>query len=201
VSVTDDQDPTNDPGWGGLLRAVAVGLIPLYGTQTLQRRAKGDGLKTLRSLFLSFASAILEIGVVVIVLSTLGNLNRDKTGIPPGLAAAVLVVIGIVTLTAGANVARALPTTDMAKLAAAYRVRFFLRIAFSESDALVGFVAFIITGRWWMYLLGAAFTAIGFARLAPTAASLAKDQDSIDVAGSSLNLIAALRTAMPPPRR
>jgi hypothetical protein len=200
VSVGDNQDPTSDPGWGGLLRGVAVGLIPLFGTQILQRRARGDGLKMARVLFLTFASAIVEIGLVVIVLYNFGTLDRDKTGIPPALAVAVLVVIGIITLIAAAKVAPPLPPTDMAKLAAAYRVRFLMRIAFSESAALVGFAAFIITGRWWMYLLGAAFTAVGFARLAPTAANLARDQDTINAAGSSLNVIAALRTATLPPR-
>jgi hypothetical protein len=196
-----EPDPTSDPGWRAALRIAAWALIPGFGITLQQRRAASgrvDGLTMLRSLFLSFSGALVMIGGVVAVLTNFSNLNRDRTGSPAAVAAGVLAVIGVGTLVASAKLGRPLPATSLSELGGAYRTRFFLRLAFSEAAALCGFVAYIITGRWWMYPLGAAFAAAGFSRLAPTAANLAGDQDQITASGSGLSVIAAVRTATPP---
>jgi len=78
---------------------------------------------------------------------------------------------------------RPLDCSDDPSLAASYRTRFFLRLAFSETIALLGFVGFILTGRWWVYPVGAVFTAVGYARLAPSASNLSRDQDHLVVRG------------------
>jgi hypothetical protein len=83
-----------------------------------------------------------------------------------------------------------------AALAASYRTRFFLRIAL----ALLGFVGFLLTGNPAVYPIGAAFTVVGFARLAPTAGNLARDQQELGRTGCPRRLVAALREVPPPPR-
>jgi hypothetical protein len=71
-------------------------------------------------------------------------------------------------------------------------------MAFGETPALLGFVSFFVTGHLWPFLLGAGFTAVAFAILAPTSRSLGKRQQEITAAGSALDLVAAL---MQPPGR
>lgn len=58
--------------------------------------------------------------------------------------------------------------------------------------ALLGFVGFFVIA-WWLYPVGAALTAIGFAYAAPSVRHLAEDQDELVAQGSSLSLVGALR--------
>jgi hypothetical protein len=74
-----------------------------------------------------------------------------------------------------------------------YRVRFFLRLAGAESAALAGFVGYMVSSVGWLYGVGAFFTAVGLARLAPTARNLSLDQDDVRRRGCTLSLTAALR--------
>jgi hypothetical protein len=62
---------------------------------------------------------------------------------------------------------------------------------------LVGFVGFILSNTGWLYALGALFTAIGYYRLAPTAAHLARDQDDMSAAGCRRSLVNALAGPAP----
>jgi hypothetical protein len=97
VNFSDNPDLSGDPGWGGALRGVAWGFIPQLGIRVQQRRAatgRIDRLTMLRSLFLSFLSSTVMIGVVVLLLANFGKLNRDSIGIPPTVVAIVLAAIG-----------------------------------------------------------------------------------------------------------
>jgi hypothetical protein len=69
-----------------------------------------------------------------------------------------------------------LDCTDPGALLATYWTRFFLRIAFADAAALVGFV---LADSWWLYPLGAAFAFVGFVRLAPTERNLQRDQEAL----------------------
>jgi len=71
-------------------------------------------------------------------------------------------------------------------------------MAFSEVAALFGFVAFFLTYLWWTYPVGAAITALGFRRAAPTSARLRADQEVLIASGCSRSLVGALRTVRPP---
>ena len=88
-----------------------------------------------------------------------------------------------------------------ARLAGAYRSRFFVRLAFAHAAALLGFVGFILTNRGWLYPLGAAFALIGHFRLAPTHTKLTRDQDLLSQSGCALDLIEALGGTPPPGSR
>jgi hypothetical protein len=210
MSLDPSGDVTADPGWSGAAHHAALMLIPGVGIQRYQariRRDGTDGLVVTRTIFLTFALALAAIGGVVAVLTNFSNLDhgphRPDASMTRGFTAAP-VVISTAALIVSARIGgrlRVTATTTAARLAGLYRARFFIRIAFSDACALIGFSGFVSTGRWWLYLIGAAFAAVGFAMVAPTAGHLRRDQDTIDETWSGLNLIAALRSTPPPPSR
>jgi len=147
-------------------------------------------LVLLRGLLLTFSIMILLVGVVVVVLDT----SAEPFGSSSAPSAAlVLIGAGVAALVAPPYLVRPLSCESETELAKGYVQAFFLRIAFAESTALLAFVAFILTGAGWLYLIGMAFTAIGFMRLAPTATRLAKQQEALTRTGCALLLVAALR--------
>lgn len=157
---------------------------------SIRKRSDRDGLVLLRGLLLTFSIAIGLIGVVVVVLAA----SAEPFGSAPALPAALFLLgAGAVTLVLPPYVVRPLSCDSDDDLSKCYAQRFLLRIAFAESSALLAFVAFIVTGAGWLYLIGAGFTAIGFVRLAPTATHLAEEQDELNRAGCSRSLVAALR--------
>jgi len=95
-------------------------------------------------------------------------------------------------------VERPLICGDDQSLAASYRTRFFLRIAFAGVAALLGFVGFFLTYAWWTYPIGVVITAVGFHRAAPTAVHLAADQDQFSAHGCGRSLLRSLRQPLLP---
>ena len=89
------------------------------------------------------------------------------------------------------------PAGASAGLAKTYTQRFFLRLAAAEAAALAGFVAFVLTGSGWMYLLGGLFTAIGFPLPAPTTRHLQEDEERLRDSGCARSLVDALRRNPP----
>jgi hypothetical protein len=191
-------NPADDPGWRPALRGIWWAMLIPGQLASQQRRASQagvNGLTILRRVFVSFAFALALIGVVVVVLSSTTKLNSH-----PMSADAVLVaiaIIGAAALILPRNIERQLDCSDDGHLAGSYRTRFFLRVAFSQAVSLVGFAGFILTNAGWLYAVGAAFTAFGYCRLAPTAANLARDQVTLVETGCGRSLIRAL-AALPP---
>ena len=192
--------PYEDPGWREVITpwflvGLVVGLIPFVGGPLMQRAIRGrhqGGLLMLRRLFLHFLVAVLLIGVVAGVV----DLDKRPSSTEEQVAVILLVALGGACLAAAEWFGRKpLDCSDDARLAAGYRSRFFLRIAFSESVALLGFVAVIVVGRWWLYWVGAAFTLVGFARLAPTAANLTADEWLLRQRGCTRSLVEVLSKA------
>lgn len=153
-----------------------------------------DGLSRLRLLYASFVSAIVAIGVVVLILD---GVIEDSDTVPDAAAIGVIVLFGVVCLVAPPLVERPLDCTDDRSLVAGYTTRFFLRLAFGETPALVAFVVFVLTGRAWLYLVGLPFTAIGFLRAAPSGRNLDRDEEALVAAGCGRSLRAALGTVPP----
>jgi peptidoglycan biosynthesis protein MviN/MurJ (putative lipid II flippase) len=154
------------------------------------RRSPSDGLTLLRVTFLAFCIAIALIGWVVAILNGIGD-EFGRVAVAPVLLS--VVVVGVAAQMALSLVRRPLDCTDSAALARSYvSRRFFTRLAFSEVPALVGFVAFLLTTEPWLYPLGAAFTAVGFARTAPTRAQLNAEQEQLVAAGCDHSLTEAL---------
>lgn len=71
----------------------------------------------------------------------------------------MVAAVGIVGLIAGRLLNRRLYCSSDEALVCSYRIRFFLRVVFAQSAALVGFALSIAPGLWWVYLLGLGFSA------------------------------------------
>lgn len=189
-------DPDPGPGWRAALRHSFVTMVPGWRLWLGRRSGGSDGLVLLRGIFLSLTISLVLVGVVVVVLVTTGDIDG---GVSDGPVGAAVVLVGAAGL-AGSRIERPLQCEDDGRLAGSYTTRFFLRVALAEASALVGFVAFVLTGSAWMYPLGTAFTAVGFWRLAPTSRHLQEDEARLGASGCSRSLVAALRTH-PPGRR
>lgn len=187
---------SEDPGWSYALRGWWLVLLPFpLGVllRRFSRRAERQAtmLELTRALFVSFAGAFLLIGFVVVILARASSLTANRiVGLSP--MAVAVVTVGATCLAAPSWIERPLDCSDDARLVASYRVRFFLRLAFAEATVLLGFVGFLLTGRWWMYPLGGAFAAAGLVRLAPTAGNLATDQEELRAVGCSRSLLGAM---------
>jgi hypothetical protein len=184
--VSDDLG--DDPGWQLSWKTFVSALVPGSGLGIAKNRNK-DPLQQLRSGFVRFCTAVVLIGVVVVILGDLHPTQPDR----PALAVPIIVGVGVICLTLQRKVPRPLDGSTPATLAATYRTRFFLRIAFAEACSLVAFALYISIGPGWVYAVGLAFTLFGFAVAAPTRARLRADQDVLSLSGCTLSLVAALR--------
>ena len=143
-----------------------------------------------RTMLLAFCNAIVLIGVVVAIIDGTG----DQFGqLPVSPVLLVVVLVGLLGQLAFPLVRRPLDCTDSSALARSYlNRRLFSGLAISEAPALVGFLGFLLTSKAWLYPLGAVFTAIGFARTAPTRAQPYAEEAQLVAAGFGESLIAAL---------
>lgn len=184
-----DHAHEGDPGWGDAVRRVGWGFLPIPGMSFLRRRflvrddGEVTGLTLLRTIFATFAWALAMIGFVSVVLA--GSLD---TVLAPGPTAVGVAVVGALSLLGTYRLTPRLDGTSEPALASGYRTRFFLRIAVAEAAALVGFLGFILTAQPLVYLVGAAFAALGFVTAAPSARNLARDQEDLLASGSTLSL-------------
>jgi F0F1-type ATP synthase membrane subunit c/vacuolar-type H+-ATPase subunit K len=181
-----------DPGWGSPGRILLGAVLPALAI----RRAGGDGLVMLRSVFLSFAFALVAVGVVAVLITSGEGGDGDLSGTTAALGVGA---IGLAAVTASQVVARRLDCTSEQALGESYRTRFFLRMALSESAALLGFVAVVVTDEPLPYGVGLAFAAVGFALAAPTNGRLQADQEVLHTNGCAHDLVSAIRST--PPRR
>lgn len=150
-----------------------------------------DSLRMLQTLLAAASMALVLFGVaLVFVLAS----NEDAdAGFSLALATGMVAVMGAATVLAGPRVASALDPSSPTTLADSYRRRFILRLAVSESAALTGFLGSILAASFLPYAVGFCFAAIGFARIRPTPARIAADQEQLNLSGSPHSLDAALR--------
>jgi hypothetical protein len=179
--------PPLDPGWGGP-RNFLLMLVPILNRALVRT---SDGLVLTRQLFVAFSGSLVWVGVILLLLD-LGGSNDGS--IEVSTATVVVGLSGIAALAAAVRLSsRPLNCTSPTTLVGSYRSRFFLRLAFSEFSMLLGFVLVFIAANPLPYFVGATFTALGFAWLAPTKAKLARDQEQLVTAGCGIDLVSALR--------
>lgn len=186
----------DDPGWSLSWRSFLWLLVPGVGIKRASASpgAQADGLALLRQVFLSFCVAIVLFGVVLAFIHS----DSEPLSDPSTEGAAGLLAMAAVGMLIEPRLEKPLNCDDDPSLAASYRTRFFLRIAFSEAAALFGFVGFFLTYAWWPYPVGAAMTAIGFIRAAPSRRNLTRDQDDLIQRQCGRSLVGALRFTSPP---
>jgi F0F1-type ATP synthase membrane subunit c/vacuolar-type H+-ATPase subunit K len=186
--MTAADDPSRDPGWPSGPTLLTL-LIP-GAVYRQSRRAASDGLYSMRLVFISFVMAIILIGVVV-------QFMRFEGGTAwPWLVALGVAAVASIIATKVAD--RPLDCSSPTTLASTYRTRFFLRLAFAEAVAMLGFVFSFTSQTAWVYLPAAAFTLYRFWTVAaPSRAALVADQRRLKVRGCQLSLVAALRSVPP----
>lgn len=139
-------------------------------------------------VFVWFCVATVLMGIVVLILDSGGVLERS--GVPAGAVAAGVATMGLVCLVGGRIGVPRLDGSNPSRLAESYRSRFFARLAFSETPALLGFGAFLLLGgEAWVYAIGLAASLASFAVAAPTRASVRRDQENLAASGSNLDLV------------
>jgi F0F1-type ATP synthase membrane subunit c/vacuolar-type H+-ATPase subunit K len=180
-------EPSSDPGWGGL-GGVLLMMIPIVG----HRRVRGaDPLIVMRRLFVSFCVAIVLFFVVLSFMDPAASGTADLSG---AWAATLAGIVGVISIASGRWFGdRPLDCSSAERLSSSFRERFFMRLAFGEAPALAGFVLVFLSRSLWPYVVGAAFTAIGFAWAAPTRSRIVHDQAVLDKSGCTRNLVTALR--------
>jgi hypothetical protein len=172
--------PGKDPGWG---RPSAILLLG-FGVPP---RSKDGGnpnlLVAIRQLFVSFVLGLGLFGVVLVLIGHPGG-----TSIDPTAAAGGVLAYGLVTYVVAGRIKTRLPCSSIGELLAAYRARLFVRVAFAESAALVGFVLTFQCDSLLPYAAGLIPAALGFIRLAPTRARLQREQNAMRADGCSFGL-------------
>jgi hypothetical protein len=179
----------DDPGWpspAAYLKAIPFLLFPR------RQAARAQGLPALRLLVLQFATMLAAFFVVLAFLAV-GSGRVKEPPFSGAVAAAIVVVVGLACAAAARYLGRrSLPCGSDESLAANYRTRFFLLVAFAEVPALTGFVLYFVAGSLWSYALGFLIAMSGLAYAAPTRAHLARDQTRLDRDGCDRSLIRAL---------
>lgn len=175
---------TQDPGWPSLRMIVPWGLWPPLATRRARKPGQ-DGLLQLRVVFVSFFVPLVLISATVPWLADSLRGTMDTK-----IALAIVVTSGLGQFVVVHLLKRPL---DCETLSGSYVSRFFLRMAFAAQAALLGFVLTRTTSNAWIYFVGVGFALIGFARHAPTAGHLARDQQELTYAGCSKSLVAELR--------
>jgi hypothetical protein len=186
--------PSDDPGWpSGAALLFFLFLVPGARQRYERRHRSDDGLIILRGVFLNFSVSLVLFGVALAFLDT----HTKGAVLPwlPLLAAAAVVSVGVVAILTN----RPLDCSSPTALAAAYRARMFVTIAFTEQVALFGFVFAFIGGPKLIYDLGAAFALLRlWTSYPPTRAQLMREQEKLAAHGCDTSLIAALRAPRPP---
>jgi hypothetical protein len=176
---------SSDPGWIPTITSLAW--VPLVGPIVMLRQQR-PALVFLRGQFLGLALVpFLFLGSLTFIASFDGKLA--------GPAFVAVVAMGVVSLSALLWLrSRPLTAATDVSPAALYRSTFFIGIASAEVPALWGFAGVVIGGSLWIYLIGLAFSMIGFALIAPTRGDIERRQEQLAAAGSPLPLLDALMT-------
>ena len=171
-----------DPGW----RALPVAVIPTPFALRAPRPGQ-DGLLLLRSTLIAFAVLLIAIGLTLAATPNLPN-----GPVWPWLP--FLCVVLVMTYVGPRAADRPLTGDTPTQIATMYRARFFLRLAFAASPPLIAFSATWISAPAWSYYPFAVVALLQLAiAIAPTRASLARDQAKLDAAGVHMSLVDALR--------
>ena len=183
----------DDPGWRFDKDALVV-LVPGLNVRYLNRSGQnGQGLSTLRALFLTYCLSLVLVGTVVVLVAGVA-----RSGTAAFVWLGVIAAYDLTILMFVGRTEKPLDCANDAALAASYRTRFFLRIAFAEAGVLFAFVAtFIAPAGAWLFLASVVLASPGFARAAPTRKARQRDQAELHARGCGRSLVAALQSVPP----
>lgn len=189
--VSDGDEQPVDPGWRDAWTGI-LWIPTLFLMQQRLRRSKLPALILMRRTFVMFGGSLATFGIIRVALGS------TDVGWSSGSAATAGVAIVVIGLAVQFVVARfldpPLPCGAPAAVAAGYRAKFFLKVAFAEAPSLFGFTLSFVSGFWWVYLFGLIPTGVGLVRAAPTRASVEREWRDLNDRGCDVNLLAALMT-------
>ena len=184
-----EEGPPVDPGWRDSLVGIAW-LPTMFLVQWRIRRSKLPALLLMRRFFVMFLTSFAFFGSARAGLDPRNPPWTARSAVALGAAIVVFCLAELALMRR--LVERPLPCANPPSLAAMYRVRFFLRLAFASAPAMFGFTFSFVSGHWWVYLFGLAPAAVGMFMAAPTDAAIEREQRRLDAQGCSVNLLAAL---------
>jgi hypothetical protein len=111
-----------------------------------------------------------------------------------GVIALVIVLTGFSCMLIARAVDRPLDASSDAALRTSYFRKFFIQVGLGEVPFFLGIAAIALTGHFWLYFVGAAFSVVVYIRFAPTARNIDRIQRKIDLTGSQCSLRQALET-------
>jgi hypothetical protein len=171
-----------------------------FGPPIDGRRAQPTPIAGLRMLFFAFSLAVVLISFVVVPVLAAGMDSDPEDGLDPTVLAAGVFVLGVVMYVVARLVSRPdrfRACRSSTEVLGMFRVQFILQLALAETSMLVGLVAFFLTGSVVPYVVGAAWTALGFLRIAPTQRRLQHLQDEIALQGCQYQLLDVLQSPGP----
>jgi hypothetical protein len=154
-----------------------------------------NGVTAFWFLLVGLAGSVVFIGVALAVATERGSLRKAHWAHASSQWVALAIfVLGIGCLGMARLFGRRLDASSDASLLSSYRRRFFVWVGLGEIPLFTSVAAVAVTGRYWHYLIGAAFAGVGFIRVAPTGGHVSRDQDQLLRNGHSRSLVAALAT-------
>jgi hypothetical protein len=173
-----------DPGWPPVSDVLLL-FVPGVGLRRVHRR--DDVLLATRAVVVNFSLSLVLFGCVIASLA----MPHGSAGWLGAVGAAALM-----SVVADHFTERPLDCSSDASLAASFRARFFLRVAFAESVTLIGFMLAFTVGPKWVFYPAAAFSLWRlWTHAAPTKQALERDQAKLRDAGCRRLLVAALRSS------
>lgn len=172
-----------DPGWRPAIRAA---LVPVKGARLA--RDGGSSLLVMRALWIAFTTAILLMGVVVVLVST----ELPSGGIDGRFAAAFVVGLGVLAQVVAGAAVPAIGGRTADDVGRTAQRAFFIRVLLAEPAALLGFLGFALSGNPAVYLAGAVVSFAGMVDAMPGERWLARGQVQLTESGSSVQLLDAL---------
>jgi hypothetical protein len=163
-----------------------MALIPTRG----MRVALGstDGLTVMRMAWVTFTVSMVVIGVLVAVIDAV----LPGGGVDGRLVAAVVIGLGVFAQVLSTKFVPAVSGSTMPMARATAQRAFFIRVAFAEPAALVGFLGFVVSGNVAVYAGGFIVGLAGMYDAAPTTAWIARGQEQLSDSGSDVELLDAL---------
>jgi F0F1-type ATP synthase membrane subunit c/vacuolar-type H+-ATPase subunit K len=173
-----------DPGWRPALMRMGPPRSP----------GSADPLTAMRIIFLAFLLTWLAWSFVV-------SLMVPWSGEDPGPALGLVVGVGVLSLVGiGWVRSRRLTPISESSLQGQMRTVMFLGLAIAEVPGLIGIVAAIARESLWLYLVGAAFSIVDMALIAPGRREIARRQRRLAEDRAPFDLTQALMLpAMPSP--
>ena len=168
-------------GWGSP-KDILIGMV---APKVAAKRRRSSMLAVLRSLFVSFCASLVMIGFVVLFLAT------DASGAASLSGAAACGIVALIGIAITIGLTFFMPTLSCGspgQVLGQYRSRFFLRVAFAQAGALIGFGAFFLSGNPVAFFVGLPIALFNLIRFAPTTANIVSEDRRLAAQGCDCSL-------------